>query len=140
MGPVMAIQNGPTRFIATPTEQASRRPRQASTDPAAPHICGRLCAALPITQEVSSGQGWRYQHQAVGHPKGSHRRSSPFFTHALPEPEAFPVHGQDVGLMGQPVQEGPGQPPGKRGAERKSRPYNYLIQLYFKKVTVELGL
>jgi len=44
MGPVMAIQNGPTRFIATPTGQASRRPGQASPEPAAPHICGRLWA------------------------------------------------------------------------------------------------
>jgi hypothetical protein len=40
----MAIQNGPTRFIATPTGQASRRPGQASPEPAAPHICGRLWA------------------------------------------------------------------------------------------------
>jgi len=32
-----------------------------------------------------------------------------FFTHALPEPEAFAVHGQDVGMMGQAVQQGPGQ-------------------------------
>ena len=44
MGPVMAIQNGPTRFIATPTGQASRRPGQASPEPAAPYICGRLWA------------------------------------------------------------------------------------------------
>ena len=44
MVPVTAIQNGSTRFIATPTGQASRRPRQASPEPAAPHICGRLWA------------------------------------------------------------------------------------------------
>jgi len=75
MEPVMATQNGPTRFIATPTGQASRRLGQASTEPAAPHIWDWLYARPPpITQEVSSGQGcWRYQHQAVGHPKGSHR-------------------------------------------------------------------
>jgi hypothetical protein len=43
------------------------------------------------------------------HPKGSHRWSSPFFTHALPEPEVFPFHNQDVGIMGQPIQQGSSQ-------------------------------
>jgi len=58
-----------------------------------PTYAGGSGLALPITQEVSSGQGWRYQHQTVGHLKGRYRRSSPFFTHAFPVPEAFhPSH------------------------------------------------
>jgi len=68
-----------------------------------------LGSPLLITQEVSSGQGWRYENQTVGHPKGSHRRSFPFSAHAFPEPEAFPIHSQDVGMVGQPVQQSAGQ-------------------------------
>ena len=68
-----------------------------------------LGSPLLITQKVSSGQGWRYEIQTVGHPKGSHRRSFTFSAHAFPEPEAFPIHSQDVGMVGQPVQQSAGQ-------------------------------
>jgi hypothetical protein len=44
MGPAVAIQNGPTWFIAAPTGQASRRPGKASADLPAPRLCGAgLC-------------------------------------------------------------------------------------------------
>ena len=47
----------------------------------------------------------------LGYPKGSHRRSFPFSAHAFSEPEAFSVRSENVGMMGQPVQQGPGQLP-----------------------------
>ena len=45
----------------------------------------------------------------MGHSKRAHCKLASFFTHAFPEPIAFTIHGQDVGMMGQPVQQGPGQ-------------------------------
>jgi hypothetical protein len=37
-----------------------------------PHMRAALGSPLLITQEVSSGQGWRYENQTIGHPKGNH--------------------------------------------------------------------
>ena len=103
----MAVQKGPTWFKNEDTSPQTSQPLAGQSEPRAggtPHMRAALGSPLLITQEVSSGQGWGYENQTVGHPKGSHRRSFPFSAHALPEPEAFPIHSQDVGMMGQPVQ------------------------------------
>ncbi|MBU4232656.1 MAG: hypothetical protein KJ822_04065 [Proteobacteria bacterium] len=61
------------------------------------------------TRKANSGQGWRYQQPAVGNQNGGYCGSFLLFAHALLKPEAFAHHGQDMGMMGQPVQQGLGQ-------------------------------
>jgi len=55
-----------------------------------PKYAGGPGLALPITQEVSSGQGWRYQNQAVGRHSWKHLRGGtiqvvcPYFSFPSP--------------------------------------------------------
>jgi hypothetical protein len=90
-----------------PVEQATCRPGARRARPAGTRdMQGRLSTPRLEHENVFPAKvgSWR---QAVGHPKGDHCSSSLLLAHTLPE--AFPIHGQDVGMVGQPVQQGPGQ-------------------------------